>query len=148
MIIEKVICNIKDLSKEEIGNRHIERINIESDLLVKRIQRLTTDHKREVGVRLKEAKDLVQGDVLYMDDKNMIIINVLNDDLLVIQPEDMEQMGRVAHEIGNRHLPAQFEGKEMLVQYDYLTEELLKELGVNFIREERQVKHAFRHIGH
>ena len=36
----------------------------------------------------------------------------------------------------------------MLVQYDYLVEELLQELQIPFKRENRKVKQAFRHIGH
>ena len=36
----------------------------------------------------------------------------------------------------------------MLVQYDYLVEELLQELQIPFKREDRKVKQAFRHIGH
>ena len=148
MIINKIVGNIEDFDESEINKRHIERVNLESDQLVKRIQRLTTDHDREIGLQLKDKRDLVNGDILYMDDQNIIMVNVLSDDLLIIQPKDMEEMGRVAHELGNRHLPAQFEGDEMLIQYDYLTERLLQEMELTFVREKRQVKHAFRHIGH
>ncbi|HLS31003.1 MAG TPA: urease accessory protein UreE [Flavobacteriaceae bacterium] len=148
MIINKIIANIEDLDKSEVDKRHIERVNLESDQLVKRIQRLTTDHDREIGLQLKDERDLANGDILYMDDQNIIMVNVLSDDLLVIRPKDIEEMGRVAHELGNRHLPAQFEGNEMLIQYDYLIEKLLQEMELTFTREERQVKHAFRHIGH
>ena len=49
---------------------------------------------------------------------------------------------------GNRHLPAQFEQDEMIVQYDYLVERLLQELAVPFMRENRKMKQAFKHIGH
>jgi urease accessory protein len=129
-------------------NRHIERVFLRSDDLVKRIQRVTTDHGRELGIRLREPKDLVDGDVLYLDEKNIIVINVLSDDLLVICPASMKQMGEIAHQLGNRHLPAQFEGDEMFVQYDYLVEELLKQLDIPYSREQRKVKQAFRHIGH
>ncbi len=148
MIITEIIGNIEDFDKAEIDKRHIERINLESDQLVKRIQRLSTDHDREIGLRLKDKRDLANGDILYMDDQNIIMVNVISDDLLIIHAKDIEEMGRVAHELGNRHLPAQFEGSEMLIQYDYLIERLLKEMNLNFTREKRQVKNAFRHIGH
>ena len=78
----------------------------------------------------------------------MIVIDVLSDDLLVISPRSLNEMGTIAHQLGNRHLPAQFEGDDMLVQYDYLVEELLKDFGIPFKREDRKVKQAFRHIGH
>ena len=117
-------------------------------LFVKRVQRVKTDHGREIGIRLKEARDLVAGDVLYMDEKNMIVIDVLADDLLVISPRSFLEMGTIAHQLGNRHLPAQFEDDVMMVQYDYFVEELLNELEIPYKREKRKVKQAFRHIGH
>lgn len=148
MIVEQIVTNIGDMDEEAIEKRHIEKVYLESDQLVKRIQRVKTDHGKEIGIRLKEPRDLVAGDVLYMDDKNLIVIEVLSDDLLVIQPRSINEMGTIAHQLGNRHLPAQFEADEMLVQYDYLVEELLEELQIPYKREERKVNKAFRHIGH
>jgi urease accessory protein len=148
LIIENIVTNIEELEKEELIKRHMEKVYLESSDLVKRIQRVTTDHGKEIGIRLKNPRDLIAGDVLYMDDKNMIIVDVLSDDLLVISPRSLEEMGTIAHQLGNRHLPAQFEGDDMLVQYDYLVEELLKEMDIPFKREDRKVKQAFRHIGH
>ncbi len=148
MLIERIEANIESMEKEEIIRRHIEKVYLESDQLVKRIQRVTTDHGREIGIRLKEARDLIAGDVLHLDEKNMIVVDVLADDLLVISPRSLLEMGTIAHQLGNRHLPAQFEDDVMMVQYDYLVEELLKELDIPFKREKRKVKKAFRHIGH
>ncbi|MDQ0415070.1 urease accessory protein UreE [Mesobacillus stamsii] len=145
MIIEKVIGNLSTMEKR---TPHVERVYLESDLLVKRILPVSTDHGREIGIRLKDHKDLVDGDILHMDEKNMNVISVKEEDVLVIMPTSIGQMGDIAHQLGNRHLPAQFKGNEMLVQYDYLVEELLKQVKVPFKRENRKVGHAFRPIGH
>ncbi|WP_368505275.1 urease accessory protein UreE [Alkalihalophilus sp. As8PL] len=145
MIIEKVVGNIETVDMRAL---HMERVYLESDQLVKRIQRVVTDHGKELGIRLKDQQDLVDGDILYMDEKNMIVVSVKDDDLLTIMPTSIQQMGDIAHQLGNRHLPAQFEGDEMLVQYDYLVEELLQQLSIPYKREKRKVKQAFRHIGH
>lgn len=145
MIITEIVGNVDDISS---AGRHIERVYLSSDDLVKRIQRVTTDHGKEVGIRLVEPKDLIDGDILYMDERNMIVVSVTSDDLLVLRPSSIKQMGEIAHQLGNRHLPAQFEEEEMLVQYDYLVEELLVQLEIPYTREERKVKKAFRHIGH
>ena len=145
MVIEKIIGNIATLEKRA---PHIEKVYIESDHLVKRVQRVVTDHGKELGIRLKENRELVDGDVLFMDESNMIVVHVLADDILTIQPIDIQQMGEIAHQLGNRHLPAQFEGGVMLVQYDYLVEELLQQLDIPYKREKRKVKQAFKHIGH
>lgn len=148
LIIEKIEKNISDLEAAELAQLHHEKVYLESAHLMKRIQRVETDHGRELGIRLKEPRDLEAGDILFMDDKNVVYIDVLSDDLIIIRPRDMHEMGTIAHQLGNRHLPAQFEGDEMLVQYDYLVEELLEELEIPYVREERKVKQAFRHIGH
>ncbi|MEC5423167.1 urease accessory protein UreE [Virgibacillus sp. C22-A2] len=148
MIIEKIVTNVKELEPSELEKRHKEKVYLESAHLMKRIQRVETDHGRELGIRLNEHRDLEAGDVLFMDDETMIIIDVLSDDLIIISPRSMHEMGTIAHQLGNRHLPAQFEADDMLVQYDYLVEELLQEIGIPFKRENRKVRQAFRHIGH
>lgn len=145
MIIENVVGNVATIEQRA---PHVERVYLQSDDLVKRIQRVVTDHGNELGIRLKENRELLDGDILYMDERNMIVISVKEDDLLIIQPTSIQQMGEIAHQLGNRHLPAQFEGNEMLVQYDYLVEELLQQLSIPYQRENRKVKQAFRHIGH
>lgn len=145
MIIEKIVGNIKQVEKTPA---HIERVYLRSDDLVKKIQRVKTDHGKELGIRLKDAKELMDGDILYQDEKNSIIISVIEDDVIVIQPISLLQMGEISHQLGNRHLPAQFENDEMIVQYDYLVERLLHELGTPYVREKRKMNVAFKHIGH
>ncbi|MEG6532544.1 urease accessory protein UreE [Caldibacillus thermoamylovorans] len=145
MIIESILGNVH--SKGNVST-HIERVYLRSDELTKKVLRVQTDHGNELGIRLKDAKQLRDGDILYQDEKNSIVINVLADDVLVIQPETITQMGEIAHQLGNRHLPAQFENNQMIVQYDYLVENLLKEFSIPYIREERKMKEPFKHIGH
>ena len=80
-----------------------------SALLVKRIQRVTTDHGKELGIRLPTGSgDLRDGDILAVADDNIIVISVLPTDVLVIGPRTIHEMGVVAHSLGNRHLQAQF----------------------------------------
>ena len=143
MIIEKIIGNIAQLQPKERENFHIEKIYIESEALLKRIQRLKTDHGREVGVRLPNHAELHAGDILYQDDRHLIVLDVLPEDILAIKPRTIQEMGVIAHQLGNRHLPAQFEDNEMIVQYDYLVEELLKKLAVPYERQKRKMKKAF-----
>ena len=145
MIIEKIVGNIHELTNMP---NHIERVYLRSDDLVKKIQRVKTDHGKEIGIRLIDGKELKDGDILYQDEKNSIVISVIEDDVIVIKPTSLQQMGEIAHQLGNRHLPAQFENDEMIVQYDYLVERLLNDLAIPFVREKRKMKEAFKHIGH
>lgn len=148
VIIEQVVTNIDKIDHDVLHKCHLEKVYLESADLLKRVQRVVTDHGREIGIRLKEQKELSAGDVLYMDEHNIVAIDVVSEDLLIIRPKSLQEMGTIAHKIGNRHLPAQFEGDEMLVQYDYLVEELLKECRISYSRESRKVKQPFRHVGH
>lgn len=147
MIVESIQGNIANLTPEE-KQVHIEKVYLENSDLVKRIQRVKTDHGTEIGIRLNQPIDLQYGDILYRDDKNMIIIDVNSEDIIAIQPRTLKEMGDIAHQLGNRHLPAQFTDSEMLVQYDYIVEDLLKDLGIPYQREARKVNQAFKHIGH
>ena len=85
MIIEEIQGNIANLTAEE-KSKHIEKVYLENSDLVKRIQRVTTDHGTELGIRLRQPIDLQYGDILYQDETNMIVVDVNSEDLLVIQP--------------------------------------------------------------
>lgn len=148
MIIEQIAGRLAELSPEERAGRHMEKVFMASEDMLKTIQRVTTDHGNEIGIRLAQRTELKDGDILYMDDKNMIVIEVMPDDVLVIQPRSIREMGEIAHKLGNRHLPAQFEGDAMVVQYDYLVEEQLTQDKIPFARENKKMKQAFRHVGH
>lgn len=145
MIIEQIVGNIHST---DTGTRHKEKVYLKSDALLKRIQRVTTDHGREIGLQLKRNEQLTPGDILYMDTKNVIYVDVLPEKVLVIRPDTLQAMGTLAHQIGNRHIPAQFESDSMIVGYDYLLEELIASLGVSYKVENRQLREAFRPIGH
>jgi len=148
MLIEKINENVHDMDKAEFDKMHKEKVYLESPDLLKRILRVKTDHGNEIGISLKERTPLQKGDVLFKDGNNIIFIDVYEDDIIVIHPKDINEMGVIAHQLGNRHLPAQFEGDDMIVQYDYLVEELLNEMNISHDREQRKMKEPFKHIGH
>ena len=54
MIIEKVLGNLHDLPPGPVAyaGLHREKVVLPSAQLVKRIQRVTTDHGKELGIRL------------------------------------------------------------------------------------------------
>lgn len=83
MIIEEIQGNIANLSQDE-KQKHVEKVYLENSDLVKRIQRVKTDHGNEIGIRLKQPIDLQYGDILYQDDTNMIIVDVNSEDLSLI----------------------------------------------------------------
>lgn len=135
---------------------HVERVTLPSAELVKRIQRVKSDHGTEIGIRLPAgAPDLKDGDILHLDEKNAIVIQVEPTDVLVIGARSIKEMGVVAHSLGNRHLQAQFfdatseyGADVMVVQYDHTVEQYLQSVEIPFDRQARVMPVAFRHNEH
>ena len=135
---------------------HIETVTMPSDQLVKRIQRVRTDHDREVGSRRpSNAPDLKDGDVLLREVANAIVVRVEASDVLVIQARSILEMAVVAHSLGNRHLQAQFfdtdseyEAEVMVVHYDHTVARYLDSVGVPYARQDRVMPVPFRHSEH
>ncbi|MEN8076524.1 urease accessory protein UreE [Clostridioides difficile] len=144
MIFNQIIGNINEL--KDLNNLHVEKIYINSEDALKRILRVNSDHNHEYGIALSENIELKDGDILYRDDKNIIIVKIKGDDVLVIKPKSMTDMGIIAHSLGNRHLQAQFEDGKMIIQYDALVEGELKRDNIEYSRENLKLKKAFRHV--
>lgn len=144
MVFERVLGNIKDI--ENINNYHVEKIILKSNDLLKRIIRVTSDHGHEYGISLDKGKTLNNGDILLKDGHNLVIVQYESNDILVIKPTSINEMGKIAHALGNRHLPAQFENDTMIVEYDNLVEDKLKHDNINYSRENRVLEKAFRHV--
>jgi urease accessory protein len=159
MIIEKVLGNLHELPAADLAaytGLHREKVVLPSAELVKRIQRVTTDHGQELGIRLPSgSNDLRDGDILHVAAANMIVVAVLPTDVLVISPGSVYEMGVVAHSLGNRHLQAQFfdasseYGADVMVcAYDHTVEDYLKHVGVPYARQELVMPVPFRHAEH
>ncbi len=145
MILDKILGNIKDMKDIHC---HIERVYLESDELLKRVLRVTSDHGHEYGISLPKGSEMKDGDILFNDGHNIIVISVKEDDVIVITPRDINEMGEIAHNLGNKHLPVQIEDGKIIIQYDYLIEKFLQDLKVNFERKNMKLKQAFRHVDH
>lgn len=174
MIVTEILGNVHEESgRELVAGRHVEKVVLPSAELVKRIQRLTTDHDREIGLRLPAgAPDLKDGDVVAVEDAaeggtgedhghggsgrgNAVVIQVLPTDVLVIGARSITEMAFVAHSLGNRHLQAQFFDEDseygaqvMVVQYDHTVQDFLEHHGVPYSRQERVMPVPFRHAEH
>lgn len=144
MILNKILGNINDGTK--ITGMHIEKLYLKSDELLKRINRVTSDHGHEYGISIEKNEVLKDGDIMFNDGKNVIVISVKSDDVIIIKPTTITEMGRIAHNLGNRHLPAQFRDGMMVLEYDKLVEDLLKVESIEYSRENVTLDKAFRHV--
>ena len=154
MLITQIQGNVHDQPLPD--GTHVETVTLPSTLLVKRIQRLRTDHDNEVGLRLATGSpDLKDGDILSLDAGNAIVVRVEASDVLVIKARSIHEMAVVAHTLGNRHLQAQFfdadseyAAEVMVVQYDHTVQAYLDAVGVPYERQDRVMPVPFRHSEH
>ena len=133
-----------NLATYDVGSRTLERIEIASDDLAKRLLRLRAAG-REIGLRLAEGAHVHDGDVIFADEERVIALTVAPDVVLVCRPQSIAQALVVAHALGNRHLPVQIDGDALVVRDDRLVEDLLREMDVPFAREPRTLAAPFRH---
>lgn len=145
MEIYKVkLGNIRDI--KEPSHYHFEKVLLSSDELLKTTILTKTDHNNEIGIKQEKSNDLKDGDIIFNDGKNIIYICLETTDVIIIKPKSFLEMGIIAHNLGNRHMPAQFENNNMLVAYDYLVEEYLNSQKVDYERKKIKLKEAFRHV--
>lgn len=140
MLVEKVIGNIND---EQFKNSNIDYVDIEWHEAFKKLHRKTSQSGIEVGIKLDNdilTRGLRQGDVLAINEDNVIAVNIPKDKALVVKVDDTHLVPKVCYEIGNRHATL-FEGNshnEFITIYNEPMKEMLEKIGANVTVEEIQ----------
>ena len=140
MLVEKVIGNIND---EQFKNSNIDYVDIEWHEAFKKLHRKTSQSGIEVGIKLDNdilTRGLRQGDVLAINEDNVIAVNIPKDKSLVVKVDDTHLVPKVCYEIGNRHATL-FEGSshnEFITIYSEPMKEMLEKIGANATVEEIQ----------
>ena len=140
MLVEKVIGNIND---EQFKNSNIDYVDIEWHEAFKKLHRKTSQSGIEVGIKLDNdilTRGLRQGDVLAINEVNVIAVNIPKDKALVVKVDDTHLVPKVCYEIGNRHATL-FEGSshnEFITIYSEPMKEMLEKIGANVTVEEIQ----------
>ena len=140
MLVEKIIGNIND---EQFKNSNIDYVDIEWHEAFKKLHRKTSQNGIEVGIKLDNdilTRGLRQGDVLAINEDNVIAVNIPKDKALVVKVDDTHLVPKVCYEIGNRHATL-FEGNnhnEFITIYSEPMKEMLEKIGANVSVEEVQ----------
>lgn len=150
MIVERLDGTVGDL--RGASGLHVERVRLSARDRDRSVQRVTTDHGTTLGLRLPRGTVLADGDILYRDDKLIVIVASETTPVIIIRAHTALELGRIAHALGNRHLPAQFgqsDGRvEMIVPDDHTVADFLMHHQVPFERTERLLDIPFRHAEH
>lgn len=147
MIFESVLGNIRDI--ENIDDFHVEIIYLDSDELVKKILRVTSDHGNEYGISLKNREDeLVDGAILFNENNKIVAIKTNSEDVIIVEPKDINEMGEVAHLLGNTHIPVQVKGGKIILKYDHVIEKMIKDKNIKYFVESMKLEKALRHVNY
>lgn len=137
MLIKEKIGNINFFA---LNNRKIDHLLLEWFETNKRIMHKKTAAGVEVVLKfLNESQQLTEGDIVYDDDFNIIVIEVKPCDAIVIRPKTMFEMASLCYEIGNKHLPVFYQQDEILVAFEAPLFNLLSSAGYDISREPRKL---------
>lgn len=151
MICKQILGNLFDEAlihdnEELIG---FETVNLTWDECAKRIHRKTTNFNRVIGISLPVQTSLRHGDFLSRDTENKIVVFVEPCEVIVVFAKNSKELGLIAYEFGNRHLPLEVtaEGQIILLP-DGPTEELLNRLHVDYEKQIRRFNPIPKGGGH
>lgn len=140
MLVEKVIGNIND---EQFKNSNIDYVDIEWHEAFKKLHRKTSQSGIDIGIKLDNdilTRGLRQGDILAINEDNVIAVNIPKDKALVVKVDNTHLVPKVCYEIGNRHATL-FEGSshnEFITIYSEPMKEMLEKIGASVTVEEVQ----------
>ncbi|WOD44554.1 urease accessory protein UreE [Hwangdonia lutea] len=127
MICKTVLGNLESYP---IGNKTKDVLNLQWFEATKRIMRKRTEANQEVVIKfLKEGSRLKEGDILFEDDAQIVVVNILPCDAIQVTPRSIYEMGTVCYEIGNKHLPLFIQDNHVLIPYEKPLERLLVATG-------------------
>lgn len=137
MLIQEKIGNIAALA---VNGRAIDYLQVEWYETGKRIMRKHTRDGRDVTLRfLKESPSLTEGDVLYADERLIIVVGILACAVMVIRMDSLEAVASACYEIGNRHLPLYIDDGILLAPFEEPLYRWLTASGYAVTREERKL---------
>ena len=129
-----------NLSSFDIGNRLIDRLALEWYETNKRILHKRTQNGHQITMKfMGENQNLSQDDIIYHDEKSVLIIDILPCDVIIVHPKNMYEMASVCYEIGNKHLPLFFNEDEVLVAFEAPLFRLLSSAGYDLKKGSRKL---------
>jgi len=142
MLIKEKISNLRSF---DIKHQNISYVVIEWFETNKRILHKKTDSGIVITIKfLKENPEFKEGDVLWMDENMVIVIDIKACEAIVIRPATILEAAFICYEIGNKHLPLYYENEDLLIPYEAPLHKLLQALGYTTKVEERKLTNAVK----
>jgi urease accessory protein len=141
--INSIIGNIKKDKKLQEDYKSLCQKGLCEKIVVSRLEsqrvrmRKTTDKGSDTGLSFTQGTVIRNGDVVYMTEAKMIVVEVEPEDVAVLtlkrddaKDNDLFELAvRIGHAIGNLHRPIKIEGEKIYLPIQAQTEiELLKKI--------------------
>jgi urease accessory protein len=141
LIQEKIGC----IGAFEVRGRDVDVLELEWYETGKRIMRKRTRAGKEMAMRfLRESPGLKEGDILYADERMVIVVEIIPCEALVLRMGTMEVVASVCYETGNRHLPLFISDGELLVPFEEPLYRWLVAGGYDVCKEERKLLYPLK----
>ena len=135
-IVEKILGDIREVDTEGL---RIDKAFLDHYDMAKPHQKLKTESGAVIAVSLEGGEKLYNGAVIFKDEEKIIVTELLPEDVLEIRPQGNLQWAKTAFNIGNMHHPAYLHEDCIVIPYDAIIENLIKGIGVEYKRCERQL---------
>lgn len=137
---DRVIANLYTDS-QRYSNCKIDVLQLEWYDTTKKVLRLFTDSGREIAIRHLEQEQLYHGDILYHEDRDIIVVQIIPCLCIVFQPLTLRDMAIVCFEIGNKHTPIFInKDKEVIIAFESPLYRFLKRGGFEPRKENRIIE--------
>ena len=144
MILTDVFNTVDEI--ENLSDFHIETAMVKSDDLIKSILRVTTDHGNDYGIRLSDSSQVLEnGSAFKLSDGELLVLSVIPDEMIVVKPSGIDEMGELAHMLGNLHKPVQIADGTISLLFDKVVAETLKARNIPFAVESIQLEQPLRY---
>ena len=144
MILTDVFNTVDEI--ENLSDFHIETAMVKSDDLMKSILRVTTDHGNDYGIRLSDSSQVLEnGSAFKLSDGELLVLSVIPDEMIVVKPSGIDEMGEIGHMLGNLHKPVQIADGTISLLFDKVVAETLKARNIPFAVESIQLEQPLRY---
>lgn len=144
MILTDVFNTVDEI--ENLSDFHIKTAMVKSDDLMKSILRVTTDHGNDYGIRLSDSSQVLEnGSAFKLSDGELLVLSVIPDEMIVVKPSGIDEMGELAHMLGNLHKPVQIADGTISLLFDKVVAETLKARNIPFAVESIQLEQPLRY---
>ena len=103
------------------------------------LHKQTVSGKELVIEFANDQQSLVEGDIIYEDDFNIIVIELMECDAIILRPKSMLEMGRICNEIGLQQLPLFYQSDEILVAFNASLFQSFSSAGYDLSRGKRKL---------